>query len=353
VKTWLPAVLALLAAPATAGTDCDLPAGSWSRIQVPETGRYYLRYLPTTLDRTVPAPLILFLHGAGASPELYQGLVAEAAEAARTVVVMPRSSGLGWGSAADAVTLGEALRETGEALALDETRFAVAGHSAGGAFAYLLAYAEPRWSAVFTLAASFYPVFALSDPAYVPPIRMYYSTGDPNYTTAYPLLKAQWAALGVPWQEDVQAGFSHGSWPDSSLAAGFQFLVAQRRPQPASGCLTGPDVHCLSHERFRVEVTWEAGGTTGKGQTAATATADSGLFWFFNADNWELLVKVLDGCAVNNRYWVFAAATTDVRYVLTVTDTKTGQSKRYENPAGVAAQAIADSDALGGCGPPL
>jgi pimeloyl-ACP methyl ester carboxylesterase len=346
------AVLLIALPAASAATDCDLPTGTWSKIQVPETDLYFMRYVPRSLDRTAPAPLILFLHGAGGRPESYQSLVKPAAEAAGAVVVMPRSSGLGWGSAADPVTIDETLRRTGEALMLDETRLAIAGHSAGGAYSYLLAYAESRWSAVFTLAASFYPVFGLSDPAYVPPIRMYYSTGDPNYANAYPNLKAQWAALGVPAQEEVQPGFTHNTWPASSLAAGFQFLVEPRRPQPAdpaAGCLTSPDVHCLSHERFKVEVTWEAAGAAGKGKVATTATADSGLFWFFDAANWELLVKVLDGCAVNNRYWVFAAATTDVRYVLTVTDTKTGQSKRYENPAGVSAQAIADSDALEVC----
>jgi hypothetical protein len=297
----------------------------------------------------VPAPLILFLHGAGGRPELYQALVTGAAEAAGAVLVMPRSFGLGWGNAPDPITIDETLRRTREALVLDETRLAIAGHSAGGAYSYLLAYAESRWSAVFTLAAPFRPVGGLSDPAWVPPIRMYYSTGDPNFISAYPLLKAQWAALGVAAQEDVQAGFSHNNWPEPSLVAGFQFLVAPRRPQPAAGCLTGPDVLCLRDRRFTVDVTWEAAGASGRGQLAANATADSGLFWFFDAANWELLVKVLDGCSVNDRFWVFAAATTDVAYVLTVTDTRTGQSKRYENPTGTTARAIADTDALAVC----
>ncbi len=42
------------------------------------------------------------------------------------------------------------------------------------------------------------------------------------------------------------------------------------------------------------------------------ATNESGLFWFFDDDNWEMLVKVLDGCGTNGHFWVFLAAATDV-----------------------------------------
>ena len=33
-----------------------------------------------------------------------------------------------------------------------------------------------------------------------------------------------------------------------------------------------------------------------------------------------MLIKVINGCGLNQRYWVYAAATTDVEYQLTVTD---------------------------------
>jgi len=71
--------------------------------------------------------------------------------------------------------------------------------------------------------------------------------------------------------------------------------------------------------------------------------------WFFQPDNWELLVKVLDACQVNNRYWVFFAATTNVRFELTVTDTQTQMVKTYTNPLGQAANAITDTDAFATC----
>ena len=79
------------------------------------------------------------------------------------------------------------------------------------------------------------------------------------------------------------------------------------------------------------------------------AAADSGLLWFFAADNWEMLVKVLDGCAFNGHYWVFSAATTNVGYTLTVTDTERGRLRRYPNSLGNAAPALTDVGAFATC----
>ena len=67
-------------------------------------------------------------------------------------------------------------------------------------------------------------------------------------------------------------------------------------------CFDSPTQLCLSRERFKVEVAWEDfSGVTGPGRTLPFGSDDSGLFWFFNSTNWELLVKVLDGCDINNR----------------------------------------------------
>jgi len=57
------------------------------------------------------------------------------------------------------------------------------------------------------------------------------------------------------------------------------------------------------------------------------------------------MVKVLDGRAVNGRYWVFYASLSDVAYTLTVTDRVTGQVKVYDNPAGRLAS-VADTEAF-------
>jgi acetyl esterase/lipase len=345
--------LVLLAAPAAPATAV---APGWEREDL-STGTYVWWYVPyslrDSLDAGTPAPVVLFFHGAGGRPEGYRFLVQAAAEAAGVVAVLPKSSDIGWGTAADRLAVTESLAKVRAVLPVDERRVAVAGHSAGGAYAYLLAYLEvSRFSGVFALAAPFYEVAAVADPAYTAPLRMYYGTTDPNFTGgAAGRLREQWRRLGVPFEEDVQAGYGHSSWPDSSLAEGFRFLARQIYSGALPGtCAPGPETLCLHGGRFRVGVTWtDPRGASGTGRTVACNSDGSGLFWFFEPSNWELMVKVIDGCGLNGRFWVFAAATTDVGYRLTVEDTRTGEKAVYENPVGRRSPAITDTGALAVC----
>jgi Leucine-rich repeat (LRR) protein len=114
-------------------------------------------------------------------------------------------------------------------------------------------------------------------------------------------------------------------------------------------CASGPTSLCLSGNRFRVDVTWKiANGQTGTGQ-AVPLTADTGYFWFFNASNVEMVIKVLNACTFNNKFWVYAGGLTDVEATITVTDTMTGGVKTYSNPQGTAFRPIQDSSAFGTC----
>jgi hypothetical protein len=81
----------------------------------------------------------------------------------------------------------------------------------------------------------------------------------------------------------------------------------------------------------------------------AFSTPESGIFWFFGANNWEMMTKVLNGCGINSRHWVFTSAVTDQHFELVVTDTSTGRTKRYLNYAGSPAPAITDIDAFATC----
>ncbi|MCP3960896.1 MAG: ricin-type beta-trefoil lectin domain protein [bacterium] len=115
-------------------------------------------------------------------------------------------------------------------------------------------------------------------------------------------------------------------------------------------CAASPVDLCLNDDRFLVEVEWrDYDGNTGSGRVVPVDSRDSGLLWFFSENNWEMLVKVLDGCGINDHYWVFAAATTDVEYRLRVTDLDTGEIREYFNPLGTAAPAITDSHAFEAC----
>ena len=82
---------------------------------------------------------------------------------------------------------------------------------------------------------------------------------------------------------------------------------------------------------------------------ASVGTVDSGIFYFFNADNWELLLKILDGCSFTGNYWVFFAATTNVEFTITVTDIQAGAEKTYFNALGNPANAVTDTSAFATC----
>jgi hypothetical protein len=99
-------------------------------------------------------------------------------------------------------------------------------------------------------------------------------------------------------------------------------------------CVGDATTLCLSNDRFRVQVTWKSAGSQGIANVVTTSDV-SGLLWFFDPGNYEVIVKVLNGCGTANPgYWVFIAGATDVQYTVTVTDTKTGAVKVYFNPLG-------------------
>ena len=110
------------------------------------------------------------------------------------------------------------------------------------------------------------------------------------------------------------------------------FLVCARLD--AAPCTASESVLCLSAQRFSVDVRWrDFQGNTGVGR-ATRLTPDTGYFWFFSESNVELVVKVLDARGFNGHFWVFFGALSNVEYTLTVTDTVTGATKSYQNPAG-------------------
>ncbi len=88
--------------------------------------------------------------------------------------------------------------------------------------------------------------------------------------------------------------------------------------------------------RFRVSVEFRDPFQNGAPVQAKAIplTGDTGAFWFFNSSNVELMIKILDGRPVNGRFWVYYGALSDVRYTITVTDTVTQTTKRYENAPG-------------------
>ena len=100
-------------------------------------------------------------------------------------------------------------------------------------------------------------------------------------------------------------------------------------PPPPPSC-----DECLRDGRFTVAVKWNvADGNAGNGQPIPVSD-ESVLFWFFSEKNVEVIVKVLDGRSINDHYWVFYGALTNVEYTITVTDTTTGKVAVYHSPQG-------------------
>ena len=174
----------------------------------------------------------------------------------------------------------------------------------------------------------------------------------PPAGTPYP--GAQWAlvsssatvALGnTPTQTGLQVVF-----PASCTSGCFLKLTVgasvQQVPVSIIGCSPDGSTLCLNTGRFKVQAAWmTADGASGAGR-AVILTGDTGYFWFFSSNNIEIVVKVVDGRAVNSYFWVFAGGLTNVSVVLTVTDTQTGLSKTYRNPQGAPFQPIQDTAAF-------
>jgi len=102
--------------------------------------------------------------------------------------------------------------------------------------------------------------------------------------------------------------------------------------------------------RFQVEVEWEKPGGEVGFAVPVQMSDSSGFFWFWNANNLELLVKVHDACVDPfQRFWVFAAGMTNVGVRMRVVDTLTGETWAYDNPVGTPFPPIQDTDAFATC----
>lgn len=130
----------------------------------------------------------------------------------------------------------------------------------------------------------------------------------------------------------------------------YQLTVTTFHGQSSTGpCVEDADTLCLLDNRFRVEVDWRTPqGTEGKGN-AKTLTSDTGYFWFFDENNVEMVIKVLNACSFADRFWVFAGGLTNVEVNIRVTDTERGVTVPFSNPQGVPFQPIQDTNAFATC----
>jgi hypothetical protein len=151
----------------------------------------------------------------------------------------------------------------------------------------------------------------------------------------------------VPFGPSVR--FSTYLAPDAggSFQASYDDTIFE--PQPPAGCLPDDRTLCFGDGRFRVSATFDA-GQGNSGQAHAIQVGDSGLLWFFSSSNIEVVLKVIDGCALGGHYWFFAGGLTDVKVTITVTDTRTEFANVYRNSRGMPFAPIQDTSAFS-CSP--
>ena len=117
-------------------------------------------------------------------------------------------------------------------------------------------------------------------------------------------------------------------------------VIAWLAGESSSGaCLPSATALCIDDlpgdGRFRITVSYDTvlgGGLSGEALAvplAAVGADQGGLFTFFDPTNPELLLKVLNGCAITGHYWVYFSAGTNAGFVLTIEDLVLGGSPPY------------------------
>lgn len=142
----------------------------------------------------------------------------------------------------------------------------------------------------------------------------------------------------------------------NGVSVAVQLTTQETVTPPPPACVANATTLCIDNQsgdkRFEVRLTYstsQSGGLSGNGKAiplSSLGVKRGGLFWFFSGDNPEMLVKVINGCSINNRFWVFYSAGTNVGFRLTVTDKVTGASKVYNNPDLTSAAPVQDTSAL-------
>lgn len=112
-------------------------------------------------------------------------------------------------------------------------------------------------------------------------------------------------------------------------------------------CVATPTSLCLQGERFAASLAWRDFAGNGYQARAVGITDDGGYFYFFNPENVEVAMKVLDGGPVNGHFWVFYASLTNVEFDLTVVDygDPAHPAQTYHNPSHTFAS-VADTGAF-------
>ncbi len=135
--------------------------------------------------------------------------------------------------------------------------------------------------------------------------------------------------------------------------SGYSNVATFSTPATTAVCIADADTLCVQSGRFKIEMIWRSPGGGQPNFTAAkvapAGTAASGIFFFNDPSDWQVLIKVINACGFASRFWVFYAATTNVEFEITVIDRTSGRVNLYYNPLDTPAPPIQDTDAFATC----
>ena len=179
--------------------------------------------------------------------------------------------------------------------------------------------------------------------------------------------------LGVQWQNSSGKGLAEdrngpggtrnfwryrfspegdwSSWNAETVATayfirlGVDHEATEPPPPPTAGCTPATTLLQFDGD-YKVSMCYRTpDGQVGQAKSGIWASGESGLLWFFNRGNAEVLVKVLDGCEINGYRWVFVAPVTTLEFNLLVT-APDGAEWTHDNEQGMTASARSDTRAF-------
>jgi len=119
------------------------------------------------------------------------------------------------------------------------------------------------------------------------------------------------------------------------IAAGVMIDVPQAGFDPAPvGCHQNDTTLCLLNGRFEVRAAFRGFSLEHGVGRLRSLSGGSGYVTFFNPANLEVLLKMIDGRTLNDHFWLFYGSLSNVGYVITASDTETGEVNFYCNPTG-------------------
>lgn len=149
----------------------------------------------------------------------------------------------------------------------------------------------------------------------------------------------------------VIAGLQPGihSYRIESIAANGHLAIHDGVFGTAGPCVSDPGTACLLGGRFEVKVDWQQAESSGAAQVMKfggqrAESDESAFFWFFSDSNFELGLKILNACGINQKYWVFISGLTNQGWTVRIRDTITGAVQTYSNAVGNLTPTTADTE---------